>query len=295
MTAAVASSRECSQRLFFRVGGHTLALDVQDPAALAILDAIYGPMRCEEGRTPNCTASVRRLADGRLHVRFGRRTLPVPSGTESDDRSIYLATREIFALCAAAQAGTMAFYGVLAATARGGILLLGPTAIGKTILALHMAQVGANFLGDETAIFALSTGEIAALPRRPSLRESALDWLPAALRDRVAAAPGVFQMERGRFWYGLNEEILGIAPSPRPLPLHAVCIVSGRAETAGIRPVPLAQALPMIVQRAYARPSELAQLAALRRALRRVVCYDVTLGSPAQSADALLREINGCA
>lgn len=293
--AAVAPQCESSQRLLFRVGNQTLGLEVQDVGALPILEAAYGPSRCDSLRPANCTASLRRLADGRLHVRFGRRTLPVSATMGGEPRTIYLAAREIFARCAAMQTSALAFYGVLVGTPRGAILVLGPTAIGKTILALHMTLHGATFLGDETAFFTLSNGEISALPRRPSLSESALSCLPEPLGESIRRSAHHFQTERGRFWYGLDEDALGVKPSSRPLPLRAVCLLSRRGENCRISPLRVDQALAPIVQRAYSRPTELAQLAAARHALRGVACFDVVVGSPEESAALLLQEIAACA
>ncbi len=294
LPAAEASQGECSERLLFRVGSQVLALEVHDPAALKILEAAYGPLRCSSVRPPNCTASMRRLGDGRLHVRLGRRTLPI-AGSTGDAPAVYLAAREIFARCAAMQGASLALYGVLLGTPRGGVLLLGPTAIGKTILALHMTLHGATFLGDETAIFSLGNGEISALPRRPSLRESALNYLPESTAGRVIGCDHYFETDRGRFWYGLNEDVLGVQPSSRVLPLRAVCILSGRGEQCAVNALAFPQALPLILQRAYARPSELAQIAAARHALRGVASFDVVLGKPEESASLLLQEIAACA
>jgi hypothetical protein len=53
-------------------------------------------------------------------------------------------------------------------------------------------------------------------------------------------------------------------------------------------------AVKFVAQRAYARPTSLAQVGALRRALRHTVCFEMTLGEPSSSAELLLREVRAC-
>lgn len=298
MTTALEVPEWTSERMLFRVGSHTLAIDVRDAAAASLLECSYSVARCAPAARPaDCVAVLNRLGGGKLQARFGRHPIaaePSASGT-SGMRAIYHAAREIFARCASAQPGTLAFYGVLAHVAHGSVLLLGPTAIGKSLTALHLSELGAKFLGDETALLSLSTGEISALPRRPSLRESALEFLPAALRPRIEGATACFQTERGRFWYGLQPAEIGVEPSARSSSLRAVCVLRGRSDRFSARRLDLHEALPAIVQRAYARPSDLAQTTRLRHALSGAACYDVTLGSPAESAQQLMEELAKCA
>jgi hypothetical protein len=282
--------------MLFRVGAHTLGIDVDDDPARMVFNSTYALLQCRsEHRAPHCTASLRRLADGRLHARFGRHALPATAVTASDMRAAYVLAREMFARCASGQDGSIALYGALVGTLRGAVLLLGPAGIGKSVLALHLAQSGAEFLGDETALLSLKTGEISALPRRPALRESALGVLPEALRERVSRAPHVFQTERGRFWYALEETEIDVAPSDRRLPLRAVCVVNGRGDDFSMQPLTVREAVPAVLQRAYARRSELAEASAVRSALRGVACFNVVAADPETSAREILRGLDACA
>lgn len=286
-----------ARRLTFRLGHAALTVEVNDTAALQVLERVYAPMRCDAPRSHPQNAAIRRLADGRLHVRFGRRSLSLAQAPEpAAERIAYTASREIFARFAASIGGTVAFYGAAIGVNGAGVMIVGPASIGKTLLSLHMAQMGATFLGDETAMLTLRGGELFAMARRPSLRESALPWLPSQpMRDAVLASPHVLQNENGRFWYALDErDLKGIAPCERALPLQLVCIVRERRDVCVTRRIDLQTALPLIAQRAYARPAELNQLAALRKALRDVQCLEITLGTPEESASALLREVSGC-
>lgn len=283
-------------QLGFRLDQSMLALDVADDASLSLIRHGYAKLMCEPPPS-RPQASVRRLSDGRLHVRYGRHALRVANAADAVPmRAAYHAAREIFARFACEPPQTIALYGALCAVGDAGVLLLGPTTIGKTVLALHMAHHGARFLGDDTAILALSSGEAYAMPRRPSLRESALALLPdPRMAESVAASQRCFSTERGRFWYSLDTAALyGIEPSDRRYDLRAVCIVRERAEEPAIREIDAAQGVKHLAQRAYVRPTSLAQLAALRRATRRASFFEVVLGAPEVSSEMLLQAVRAC-
>jgi hypothetical protein len=284
-------------RLAFAFGGASLALDVADEAALAMVQEAYSPLE-SPGGPGRIEASIRRLADGRLHVRYGRQLLGAANAADPIPlRAAFHAAREVFARFACEPAHAVALYGALCAVDGGAILVLGPTAIGKTLLALHMAHAGATFLGDETVLVSLSAHEAYALPRRPALRESALPLLPdERIARAVAQAQSSFESDRGRFWYALDAQALGgIEPSMRSYPLRAVCIVGGRGQTATIRNLDHGDAVKFMANRAYARPTSLAQLGALRRALRHAACFEMVLGAPRESCELLLRQVRTCA
>ena len=284
------------ERLNFKLGTCTLALDLQDEVAREVVDATYAPMLCEPPRVVQHSASIRRLADGRLHARFGRHALPVPAAGETA-RNAYFAAREIFARFASAQEGALACYGASVAIDGAGVLILGPSIVGKTLLALHLAHQSAKFMGDETAIISLRNAELFAMMRRASLRESALELLPTnAMRTHVEQSPHVFSGDRGRFWYALNRNDLdGVTQSERTFPLRAICVIRERKDQFSMQNLGLDDAIPLVAQRAYARPAELGQIAALRKALRRVRVFEVTLAGPAESASAIASEVRACA
>lgn len=281
-------------RLGFRLGEAVLGLDVADEASRRLIEDAYDLLRCPAAGV-RARALLQRLSDGRLHVRYGRHALRLTNAADPIAlRASYHAAREIFARFACEPQQAIAVYGALCAVDDGGVLLLGPTAIGKTLLALQLAGAGAQFLGDDTAVLSPVSGEAYAMPRRPALRESALELLPQ-LRDSIAASGNSFETERGRFWYALDAKALGgIEPSSRPYRLRAICVVRERAEQVSIRPLERDQALKLLAQRAYMRPTSLAQLGSLARATRRAACFEITLGAPQASGEALLHEVRTC-
>src|SRR5579884_3682551 len=196
-----------SVQLGFRLGGSTLSLEIADADALRLIEDAYAPMRCSPAGA-RAHASLRRLSDGRLHLRYGRHALRPANAVDGVPlRAAYHAAREIFARFACEPEHTLALYGTMFALGDGAVLLLGPTSVGKTLLALHAAALGARFLGDETALLSLAREEAFALPRRPTLRESALPLLPTPkMTSAVAASAHSFSTERGRFWYALDAQ-----------------------------------------------------------------------------------------
>lgn len=282
--------------LAFRLGGSVLGLEVADEHAQRLIAHAYAPMQIG-AEDVKMRALLRRLSDGRVQVRYGRQLLPPAGGGGAalPMGSAYHAAREVFARFAGEAPQTIAVYGALCAVDGGAVLLLGPTMIGKTLLALHLALAGAEFLGDETAVLSLSRGDVYAMPRRPTLRESALPLLPSGLAETVRQSEHAFENGRGRFWYSLDEPALGgIHPKARRYPLRAVCVISGRADAAAVSRLDPATAIKSLAQRAYARPTSLAQLSSLRRAVRHAACFDLTLGRPQESSEALLRELRTC-
>lgn len=283
-------------QLGFRLGQSVLDLEVADDAALHLIEDAYAPLVCSPtGARPR--ASLRRLSDGRLHVRYGRQALQFANAADPVPlRAGYHAAREIFARFACEARGSTAFYAAFVAIDDRGVLLLGPTTIGKTILALQLAHDGARFLGDETALLSLTTGEAYAIPRRPALRESGLPLLPRPeFAEAVLKSDKCFSTERGRFWYAIDGRTLpGAEPAQRAYEVRAICIVRERCEQPFVLRIDPAQGVKHLAQRAYCRPTSLAQLAALRRSTRRAAFFEIGLGTPKATSEMLLQEVRAC-
>lgn len=254
-------------------------------------------MRAAQDARPADVHAAILSRSGHLRVRYGRREMPFAGGapTAAPFLRAFYATRELFSRFASEDETAVALYGALVLVDGGAVLVLGPTTIGKTLLALCLAHEGAQFLGDETALLSYN-GEIRAMPRCPSLREPGLAFLPSELmRRRVLGAPHAFATPRGRLWYALSADDLGgVAPSERPYPLRAVCAIGERAESFAMREIQQTDMFATVAQRAYSRPTELSELAALRRAMRRARHFSVTLGTPQESAAALLHGLRAC-
>ncbi len=295
--AAVAAVHPAAlPRALFGFAGRVLSVDAGDTMTARVLDTTYAGLKIAGVKTAHHVAALRRLGDGGLHVRFDRRAITAgQKATPEPLLSSYYALKEVFARFAAAQHGCIAFYGALMAVNSSAVLVLGPTSIGKTVLALHMADLGARFLGDETAVLDPRTGTIRALPRRPALRDSALPFVPSAMAASIERAPHDVETPRGRFWYALNaQDLNGIEPSAREQHLAAVCVLRERSTEPAIVRAETARALPSLLQRTYARPFQLLEISAFQRTMRNVAVFDVTIGQPRQTAELILEQLRAC-
>jgi hypothetical protein len=205
----------------------------------------------------------------------------------------YHAVQEVFARFASSLPGFAAVYGASFAVNGGGVLLIGPSCIGKTVLTAHLTAQGAHFLGDETVLVSEETQQICAMPRRPALREPALALLPRALRASVDASPFCRTTPNGRLWYALPSTAFGgIEPDGSPHPLRAIAILLGRSENAECVELSPTVAFPHVVKRAYDRRARSA--AVLYAATQRTRCYGLQLGGPAETAGLLLEKLESC-
>lgn len=266
----------------FSFGGRVLSVDAGDEGAAHILSTTYGTLAPAPERPPHHSAFVRRLEDGRLHVRFDRVALAAGERSAPGVTPAYYALKEIFARFAAAIPNGVAFYSALVEIDGRAVLLAGPASSGKTLLAMHLCERGARLLGDTTALIDLRSGRVRALPRRASLRESALTFLPEELRRSIKASPNVTQTASGRLWYAIGE------PDGSEYPLGAVVLLKERAQKAQLVSVDCVQALPTLLQRAYSRPFQLLEMSAIKRAMRHVKSFYLHPADPASSADLLL-------
>ncbi len=283
-------------RTLYGFAGRTLAFQSDDAATLHLLEAAYGALAGRAARGVQHTAVVRRSADGRLHAQFDRQIVDIGEAPGTDPLlASYYGVREIFARLAASVPDTVAFYGALVGVNRRGVLLLGPAGCGKTLLALHLAAQGATFLGEETAILNTRSTTARALPRRPSLRDSALPLLPRELRACVANNALRMQTPRGTLWYALDETALpGISSSASEYELSAIAFLASRSARASVQPIDGDRAIAQLLQRSYARPYQLRELSALKRASRRVMFFDVAVAQPEATASMILEAVRSC-
>lgn len=269
-------------RTRFSFGGRVLSVDAGDEGAAHILSTTYGPLTPAPERPAHHSAFVRRLEDGRLHARFDRVALAAGERCAPGVTSAYYALKEIFARFAAAIPNSVAFYSALVAIDGRGVLLAGPASSGKTLLALHLSDRGARLLGDTTALIGLRNGTVRALPRRASVRDSSLPFLPDGWRATIENSPHVTQTVSGRMWYAIGD------PDGSEYPLEAVVLLKERSQKAQMSSIDCVQALPALLQRAYSRPFQLLEMSAIKRAMRHVRCFELNPSEPASTADLLL-------
>jgi hypothetical protein len=205
----------------------------------------------------------------------------------------FAATREVFARFAAGHPNATAIYGGCVAVSNAGVVVMGASGIGKSILLLHLVVRGAQFLGDETLVAKWSSGEIYAQQRLPALREPGLAFVPSEqMRNAILQSPDVAHLRSGRFWYALSsKELLGISPHAASYPLRAIVHLQGRAAKPCVRSLSRSETLRLVAERSYFKPSSLNELARIRRALSDVPAFALRAGEPETTADLLMETL----
>lgn len=293
---AIASPNPELHTRSFSLNGRVLSAASNDPWSLHLMSAAYDCMVSGDlaGSPIAHRAGLVRRA-GTLSLSYdGAVTDYAHAGDPDPFVAPYHAVQEMFARFASSLPGFTAVYGASLAVNGRGVLLIGPSCIGKTVLAAHLIAQGAHFLGDETVLVSEGPPQIRAMPRRPALREPALALLPPALRASVDASPLFRTTPNGRFWYALPSTAFGgIEPDAGPHDLRAIAVVLGRSESAECVELSAAAAFPHVVKRAYDGRARSAAM--LHAATQRTRCYGLQLGEPAATAALLLEKLESCA
>ena len=171
-----------------------------------------------------------------------------------------------------------------------GALLVGPKGAGKSTLALALAALGHDFLGDETACYLPAGGTIIPLRRpvavKPGPRARAVDEALARVRP-PADADGIVRVP--------VDALLDVAPA-RALPLRAVLFLDGFGPEAQVE-----RATPGRDDLARLQPFSSSLVAAPRaqrvfemaRLLSAVRVFRVRHGDPDATAERAARALGG--
>lgn len=279
----------------FAWGDEALAFRSSDPWASRIADAAFGSLAAAPRE---CThrANVYRDASGMLHASFDNTRFTFSIADLGDFSAAFRAVRELFARFAVAASGGMAFYGACVALPDAAAAIVGPTTIGKTLLALHTAYLGARFCADETFCIAPHDGTQRAFPRRPALREPALRFLPdARLTGSIERARHVAHLPGGRLWYALEKhDLAGIEADPVPRQLRMIVVAEQRGSRPILTPLSREDLVEALLRRAYRRPSPLQQAILARKTLPDVRGYSLCIGAPHETAVLLYEALSAC-
>ena len=275
--------------------GRTLEVATNDPWCSELLSSAYDVLHTPVKGFVDHTASLMRESCGQLHLRYDTRELPYPNPYEEEPfRAASAAVDTLFARFAVDAPGHLALRATSVASPDGAVIIIGPRGIGTSMLALHLVHLGAEFLGDDIVLADLSARTITALPRRPSLREGALRFVPTReLRDTIAAAPHVYRTKRGRYWYALRgADLAGIKPSTSARRICAVVTIGRRnAEKPCVSRMYPDDALCALLNYGLTGWQTLAHIAALRRTLEEVACFSISVAGPSESARLLTKAL----
>jgi hypothetical protein len=263
-----------SRTFAFRFRERTLHVTTGDAWASELLSSTYEPLLCAQ----TC-------ATERAHI-------PQCDGFSG----AFYAVRDLFARFAACEPDSLALYGAAVAWNGAGVLILGPTGVGKSVLALNAAYGGAHFLGDETALLDMRSGALSALPRTASLRERGLPYLlDVSAAAAIASCRRAYRTAKGRFWYALDDAVLNLRRAFDSYPLHAVLCVEGRAAEPFIEAIPLSRLLPIVAARVHRESATVSDIAALYARLQGVRGFRVSLGSSGATLEGIARILDRAA
>jgi hypothetical protein len=156
------------------------------------------------------------------------------------------------------------------------ILLVGSEAVGKTSLALRLAQSGFEVEGDEHVF--LEKDGVIARPRACRVKESSLALLPA-LAGAIAAAP-VYVDEYGGRTFNVDPRLIGGPWRISKGAVDAVVVLQpNHGGYSSLRPMaPLAVAQAAIAELGLRETGRNASIGAVARLVSHTKLYDMSLG-----------------
>lgn len=163
--------------------------------------------------------------------------------------------------------------------------IAGSSTAGKTTTLLACARHGMRVYSDERAL--LRNGVVQPFLRRCAVREGGRSrLLQDDDRDRLALALQADQTFSLRATFGDG----AVAPPQR---LTALFVIAGFADTPRVESMSAAETLPCIGRWFDAAGSRMERLARALALLQTLRCFRVLLGTPAESAHAISRSMNG--
>ena len=180
------------------------------------------------------------------------------------------------------------FHAASVAVGGRGALLVGPKGTGKSTTSLALAARGHEFLGDETACYLPSSGELLPFRRpvgiKPGPQSDAVRDALARLRPR-ADEDGLVRVPVERLFPSV---------APRPAPLSNVLFLSGFGEHPELSPIRAGReelaSLQPIASTLVSGPAT-RRVFEMIRLIQSAACYRLVAGDPDQTARLLEKEL----
>ncbi|MGZ3527123.1 MAG: hypothetical protein ACXVAO_05420 [Vulcanimicrobiaceae bacterium] len=278
--------------------GRTLLLHANHPAVYHVALSAFADIAREALERHDHHAEIK-IGEQDLEIGFdGTHARSAARFIDGDSSSLtaFYATSGVFARFAAASRSHFALYAAAVQLAAGAVVIAGPTTVGKTVLALHLAARGARIYGDELILLDRSACTIEAFPRRLLLREPSLPLLPNdAMRKACLQSRDAIDCSGGRLWYALDPDALcGRGVRACASPLAGVILIDGRARRSSIeRVAPMLGAIEL-ARRTFRNERGLAELKAFCEIGSSVPVYRMLLGAPAEGASYIEAAFGPC-
>jgi hypothetical protein len=176
----------------------------------------------------------------------------------------------------------MVLHAAAVAGARAAAAIVGTSEAGKTTTALACTRFGLKLFSDEFCF--LTPAGVVPFPRTLNLRSGGIELL---VRPTPPDTPldAWLHAHRGREVQDVGfDELLGAWEPAPPVPLQALFFVTGRGHAAAAARTSAARMLPRVLPWTRMQPQGVDAARALLEALQRADCYDLTLGTPDDTA-----------
>lgn len=168
--------------------------------------------------------------------------------------------------------------------AGSGTLLIGPKGSGKTTLTLAIASRGWPLLGDETAAYSPSDGNLVPFPRPVAIKPGPRAKAIAQRIDRLDPSPD----EEGVFRIPVSD--LLPLPENDPVPLRHMIFLEGYGDRPELTPIQpgrehLSSLQPLAASLVNQSPTQ--RVFQLIRIMSGVSCWQLTAGDPDETAEMI--------
>ncbi len=181
---------------------------------------------------------------------------------------------------------TVAFHAAALRYQNCAFALTGLSAAGKSTTALACAAVGCGLFSDERCV--VTPRGVVPYPRGINVRAGGRDLLVRELADSSTLGRRLRAWGDGDWDNASFADLLGEVPLPDAAPLRAMFAIVGCAAQPSVRRITPYAMLSLAQPGAKAAARGLDRVAALLRVLGDVHCYELVLGTPLQTARALM-------
>jgi hypothetical protein len=271
----------------------TLRIETDDERAAAYVRAAYGSVLVAEPALATDRAVLATAPDA-SHASFDGVVLPrtgAGSGVNPWQSDAYVVDQFVW-LAIARDPDWISVYGCAVVVDGRAVLLVGPTRVGKTTLAVALSRLGARVLGDEMILIHRRDRTVDAIDRRLSIRWGADDPLDdPALCERIRA--GATTLRTGRAGaLAVDRRLFGEVT--RRSELAATFIVARGDGGLGVVPTSVNRTALRIASFVGAGAKTLADVADIAGVLAHGRCFSLTLGDPNASARAVVEALRAC-